>query len=276
MRSPRVTTLTLESIEGHHNWSIGRGQAENTAKAYRSDLREFLKAVGCTSIPMEDFEDLAQVWLNQTRREMAPKTTGRRLTSLRSFSRWAGYPEYLSEYVAPVPAKGQPHPLPEGIPGVLRLIDLAKNAEQKALVALCGLAGLRIGEALNSCTQHFDLHDMMLTIRGKGDKSRVVPVSTACWGAISTAFVDASLRADTHLIRYQDRSARKAITTLGIKAGMSRTISSHDLRATFATAAFDHTKDQRVVQELLGHSSGSTTEIYIGVTRAKMKTAVEF
>lgn len=276
MRSRKVTTLTLESIDKHHSWSIGKGQSENTARAYRSDLKEFLKAVAVDSIPMEDFEDLAQVWLNSTRREVAPKTTGRRLTSLRSFSRWAGWPEYLSEYVAPVPAKAVPHPIPEGIPGVLRMIDVAKNAELKALVALCGLSGLRIHEALSTGTKSIDLHDMTLNVRGKGDRSRVVPVSSKCWGAISTAFVEASMRDNPILVRYQDRSARKAITSIGRQAGLARAISSHDLRATFATEVFNQTKDQRLVQELLGHANGSTTEVYIGVTRIAMKNAVEF
>lgn len=275
MRSRLETTLTLESIDKYRNWCLGRGQAENTVKAYTSDLRSFLAATGGL-VEMEEYEDLAMSWLNLTRSETAPKTTGRRLTSLRSFAKWAGHPGLLDEYVAPTPSKGQPHPLREGIEGVTRMIEVARTHEQKALVALCGLVGLRVTEARMTSVKHFDLHDMMLTVRGKGDKTRVVPVGKLAWSSISSAMVDGLSRPGERLISYQDRSARKCITTLGVKAGISRPVASHDLRATFATEVYNRTNDQRLVQELLGHANGSTTEIYIAVAKGKMKDAVEF
>lgn len=156
------------------------------------------------------------------------------------------------------------------------MLERTRNAEQRALVGLCGYAGLRVSEALATTTEWFDLKTMLITVRGKGDKERIVPLSNKAWSAVSTAMVDALGRSDKRLIRYQDRSARKCITTLGEKAGLSRSISSHDLRATFATEVYNKTKDQRVVQELLGHANGSTTEVYIGVTHNAMKLAVEF
>lgn len=276
MRSQQVTTLTQESIDRFHNWSLGRGQSENTARGYRSDLQVFLTATGELSVTMEEYEDLAMSWLNMTRMKVAPKTTGRRLTALRSYAKWAGYPGLLSDYVAPVPAKGQPHPIPEGIAGIERMIEQTRNAEQEALLGLCGYAGLRMHEALACSASWFDLHDMTLTVRGKGDKTRIVPVSKRCWSAVSTAYVEAEIRGDHKLVRYQDRSARKAVTTLGRKAGLTRSVASHDLRATFATHVYDLTKDQRLVQELLGHASGTTTEVYIGVAMQHMRQAVEF
>lgn len=206
---------------------------------------------------------------------MAPKTTGRRLTALRSYAKWAGYPGLLSDYIAPVPSKSQAHPIPEGIPGIERMVEVSRNAEQRALLGLCGYAGLRIHEALACEVRWFDLSDMTLTVRGKGDKERIVPISTRAWSAVSSAYVTA-VCTKGKLINYQDRSARKTITALGAKAGLSRSVSSHDLRATFATHVYDLTKDQRLVQELLGHANGTTTEIYIGVMHSKMKQAVEF
>lgn len=280
MRSQTVTMLTPESIDKHHNWCIARGQSENTARAYRSDLREFLKYLSsdptlATGLPMESFEDMAMYWLNQTRRQVAPKTTGRRLTSLRNFSKWAGYPGLLADYVAPVPARGQPHPIPELLDGLERMLNVAHSAEQKAIVGLCGFMGMRIGEALSARPEHFDLNEMRVTIRGKGDRSRVVPVSQRGWSAISTAFVDATLSGN-NLVNYQDRSARKAVTSMGARAGLSRAIASHDLRATFATIVYNKTRDQRVVQELLGHASGTQTELYIGISVREMAQGVEF
>jgi site-specific recombinase XerD len=275
MRLKEVTTLTPESIERFRNWSIARGQSENTARAYSSDLREFLRATGETTISLDEYEELAMSWLNLTRKDVSPKTTGRRLTSLRAFAKWSGLAGCLGDYRAPTPGKGVPHPIPERMEGIERLLMVAANAEQRALVGLCGYAGLRVGEALACRVTWLDMHEMILRVRGKGDKERFVPVSDRAWSAISTAYVDAAM-GDGTLIHYQDRSARKCITSLGRKAGLARPIASHDLRATFATVLGERGVHQRVVQELLGHANGSTTEIYMGVTHKSMREAVQF
>lgn len=271
-----VTTLSLDSIEAFRQRCIAYGQSMNTAKAYSSDLREFLKGTGLDSIPAQQYETLALTWLNTTRSECAPKTTSRRLTSLRAYAKWANLPNALSDYKAPSPARPIPHPIPERMPGIERMLEKALNAEQRALVGLCGFAGLRISEARAAKVSWFDTRDMMIRVRGKGDKERYVPMSNRCWDAISSAYIEAAIVGPkTKLISYGDRSARKAITSLGRKAGLSRPIASHDLRATLATHLSEQGVQQKVVQEILGHASGATTEIYIGVAVSSMRSAVE-
>lgn len=274
MLSTPVTTLSQESIERFRNWCSARGRSFNTTKGYCSDLNQFLKAIGEDSIPMEEFEELAMSWLNLTRYQMEPKTTGRRLTSLRAFGKWAGLTNPLSDYIAPTPGRAIPHPLPEGPDGMRKMIRKAKNNQQAALVGLCGFVGTRIGEALAIKPDNFDLHEMTLTVRGKGDRTRTVPVSDEAWGAVSSAYVLALTQGEP-LIQYKDRFARKIITNLGVRAGLSRPVSSHDLRATFATAALNKTGNLRVVQELLGHASSATTEVYTGVMMHQMREAVQ-
>lgn len=277
MHGTTVTTLTAEAIEQYRNWCIARGRSANTVKAYCSDLREFLKAAGEDGqITKEEYEELAMSWLNLTRNVVSPKTTARRLTSLRSFGKRLGIVSPLEEYIAPQPGRTVPHPIPEGPSGVDRMIAKAKNYEQEALVSLIGFVGCRVGEALSLTVDHFDTSEMMLTIRGKGDKTRIVPVSQHAWTHIQSAWVLALNKSDRRIISYKDRFARQIITNLGVRAGLQRPVSSHDLRATFATAAYDKTRDIRLVQELLGHASSQTTEIYTGVTEAALKEAVEF
>lgn len=227
-------------------------------------------------IPQTDFEEMAQNWLTAHRRKVAPKTTGRRLTSLRSFAKWAGWGDVLDDYSAPSAAKSNPHPLPEGIEGVYRLIETTNNDKQKALIALCGLCGCRIGEALSVRPSDFDLEGAVtLTIRGKGDKTRIVPVSAKAWDILQTQVVRAFVNGNAPVVGLNDRFARRVITELGAKARLKRKIASHDLRATFATAVHDNTLDIRLVQELLGHSSVDTTQIYTMVKQGKMREAVE-
>lgn len=269
------TTLTLASIEHFRNWSIGKGQSENTAKAYSTDLRMFLSWTELTSLSMEMFEATAARWLNSTRKLASPKTTSRRLTSLRSFARWAGSPSLLQDYSPPKPGKAVPHPIREGIEGIDAMLRNARNYEQRAMVALCGLAGMRLGEVLACRTVWLDTHSMQMTVRGKGDKERIIPISSRCWSLIAEAYA-AAMCGDGYLVHYEDRSARKAITALGRKAELSRPISSHDLRATFATHLLDTGTNLRVVQDLLGHANVTTTEVYTGVTMSAMAEAVEF
>lgn len=275
MRSTTETTLTVESIDKYRNWCIARGQSSNTAKAYSTDLRMLLEFHSLTAIPADEFEMRVVMWLNATRGNAAPKTTGRRLTSMRAFARWAKWPTELSEYRAPTPGKTLPHPLPERLGGLLRLQAVAKNPEQEALVGAMGYIGLRVQEALDFHTSWLDPHEMVLRVRGKGDKERYVPVSARAWSAISTAYVKA-MQGDGFLIHYQDRSARKCITSMGARAGLARAISSHDLRATYATILSEQGTPIRVIQELLGHANVNTTEIYTGVGFDAMKQAVEF
>jgi site-specific recombinase XerD len=122
--------------------------------------------------------------------------------------------------------------------------------------------------------EDFDLDNMTLHVRGKGDKGRVVPVSNRAWGVLAMPVARAMMN-QCEVVGLKDRFARRVITELGVRAKLERHTSSHDLRATFATAVYDHTLDQRVVQELLGHSSGTTTEIYIGRSNDQMRKAVE-
>lgn len=244
-------------------------------KAYTTDLKVLLKELEVASIDQHEFEEVGMNWLTANRNRVAAKTTGRRLTSMRQFAKWAGWGEMFSDYTAPTPLKGQPHPLPEGVDGVKRMILHANNDRHAALVALCGLCGLRIAEALAVKPSDFDLHDMTLTVRGKGDKERVVPVSTYAWSVLQIPVTRAFCDGDCEVVGLKDRFARALITRLGIRAGLKRHVASHDLRATFATAVYDKTQDQRLVQVLLGHASGTTTEIYIGRSDAQMKNGVE-
>lgn len=240
-------------------------------KAYKADLLGFLEWAEYAD--RSDFEKVASTYLNTHRRIWKPKTTGRKLTTLRAYAKWLGMPDALVDYTAPTPARPTPHPIPDGIEGVCRMADVAENARQRALVAFCGLQGLRVAEALATEVSWLDTANMTLTVWGKGDRSRTIPLTQKAWERIAPAMAEAVLAGRTIIVNYSDRAARDALTRLGRKAGLSRSISSHDLRATFATAAYNKTKDLRAVQELLGHGSAKTTELYTGVSMENMRAA---
>jgi integrase/recombinase XerD len=274
MRTNPETTPSSESIESFLLSLTARGRSEATIKAYGSDLRLFVEWAG----PMPDtqnFEAVAAQWLNTFRPHWSPKTTNRRLTTLRAYARWARMetPD-LDDYRPPVPGRAVPHPLPEGIPGVLRIIEACRNDRQRAMVALCGLAGLRLHEALGVQPTSVNVQEMELTVRGKGDKTRVLDIGHPLWVWLSPALANCVLERRVYVVDYKDRFARTAITQAAERAGLSRPVSSHDLRATFLTALYDKTLDLRLVQEYAGHASNVTTEVYTGVSRAKTRDAI--
>lgn len=277
MLGKRETILTLESIEQYQQWCTARGRSLNTVKAYRSDLKAFLQAAGENNqISREEYEELAMSWLNLTRQQVSPKTTARRLTSLKSFAKWAKMGAVLEDYIAPTPARSMPHPLPELEEGLDRMISVAKNPQQVALVTLGGFVGCRISESLAVDLHNLDLASRTLLIRGKGDKERVVPLSDKAVELLQDSIIEAVVKPDHKLVSYQDRFARQVIKNLGIRAGLQREVASHDLRATYATIILSRTNNIRLVQELLGHASVATTEVYTGISMNQMREAVNF
>lgn len=276
MHSTEVTEVTLEVIDRFRSWLIVRGKSPLTVKAYTTDMQQFLLATQTEldqPIQQHEFAEMAAGWLTMYRRQVKPGTTARRKTSLRSFATWAGWGEILSEYDTPSAGTAIPHPLPEGMEGVRRLAAMASNERQRNLVVLCGMVGCRISEAREVRASHFS--GRTLTIRGKGEKERRVPVSSEAWGFLAGSIVESFANGDELLVNLKDRHARKVITDLGRRCKLQRPISSHDLRATFATAVYDKTQDVRLVQTLLGHSNSKTTEIYLGVNFGRMQEAVE-
>lgn len=273
MRTTQVTTLSHDSIEQFRTWLSDRGRSAHTVKSYASDLQQFLLAAGTSSISLSDLEEQGSKWLTANRRTMSAKTTGRRLTSLRAFARWAGQGSMFLDYTAPTPLKSMPHPIPEGMPGVYKMIDKAENTPLKVVVALCGLAGLRISEALELPPENIDFTGKGIIVHGKGDKERWVPMSAH----LASILLEPTIRAmgQPTLLVMGDRLARRSITRLGKRAGMKQPVASHQLRATFATHLHANGTNLRTVQEILGHASVTTTEVYTGVNKTQMHDAVK-
>ncbi len=271
----RVTTLSPATIGNFRSSLIAKGRSDQTVKAYTTDLFLLLEATD-GSIPMEDFQTTGMYWLTTFKTTLAAKTTIRRMTSLKAFARWAKWPtDELEDYSLPTPLRGQPHPIPEGMDGVRRMIRAAENDRYKCLIAGGGFLGLRVAETLNLRPSSFDLKRMCVVVRGKGDKDREVPISTECWEVVESEVYRAFATGDDRLIvDLKDRFARSTITRLGEKAKLMRRVSSHDLRATFATELYNRTQDQRLVQLLLGHASMDQTSLYIGITESTLHQGV--
>ena len=153
------------------------------------------------------------------------------------------------------------------------MLECSRKVEHTALVALCGLLGLRVGEALKVRPSHFDHRHNTLRVYGKGDKQRSVPVSDSVWQYLMPAIMAAA--GDALLVPLHDRTARRAWSSIAKRAGLAHS-ATHDGRMTVGTMAYHNSGgDIRAVQELLGHSSSQTTENYTQVDFDKMRKAAD-
>lgn len=257
---------------------VERGRSAATARLYSDQIRRLHKWTATPQADMGANADIIARWINQGREAGdGAATTRQKLAAARAYLRWLGEDlGPLGDYKAPPLPAPAPHPLPGGMADVERMLDRAAAEYTRpwlrTVVALGGYAGLRISESRSVTWQNYDTNRRELTVRGKGDKTRVVPVSTKLRKILADAprpSIDGTIA-----LAPTDSVVRKAITRLAYDIGLDD-VSSHDLRATWATELYKATKDVMLVSRLLGHSSIATTQSYLGFDPQAAALAVD-
>jgi integrase/recombinase XerD len=275
-----------------------RGLAPATIRAYRGDLADFADARG-TARDWADGPDAALRYLAaRTRRGrrldpgLAPTSLRRRAAAIKGFYRFAFGEGLIGiDVAAHLDLPRMPRLLPETLTQaeVERLLAAPASDAQldRALLELLYAAGLRISEALNLDLEDVSLDGAFVRVIGKGDRERLVPVGEVALDAIRAwlAGARAALVAAHHvepvrggpllLGRSGRRLARQQAWALvkraAAAAGLSGRVSPHTLRHSFATHLLEGGADLRIVQELLGHASISTTQLYTHVTGERIR-----
>ena len=271
-----VTILSQESIDAFRKSLSVKGRSGHTIRAYVADVNGLATWYQNSGRTYKTFEEVAAAFLNQTRQSQAPKTVNRKLATFRTYAKFHGDHTALDDYSKPRIAEQHPHPLNEGADGVDRMLEKCKSDEERAIVVLCGMVALRISEARNVLPSHVDLStgSPILKVRGKGDKTREIPVGTKAWATLQPIYLRLVLT-NTKFILLSDSAARRTWTRLGARAELGRRTSSHDGRATKATHLLNSGANVRVVQTILGHASLNTTQIYLGTSMRDMTKAME-
>lgn len=214
--------------------------------------------------------------MSKNLRTKSAATSRRRAASLKAYGEWCGE-VVLKDYKLPVTREANPHPLPNLKKDLDAMMLMCRDNNQRALIALLGLEGMRLHEALELRLDRILIQDMIIEIWGKGNKERTIPITNLAWGYLAPRIIEQRLAGKQTLIEYSDRGARSFITELGVKANISRPVASHDLRATFATLAYAASGNNiRLVQAWLGHKDINTTQIYVGVKMDDMRQGGEF
>jgi integrase/recombinase XerC len=278
-----------------------RGCSPHTTKAYAEDLSAFLSFVDARG-EMPRFPNrldrlvIRGFLADQTEKGTGKRTLSRRLSGLRSFFKFL----IKRKLIENSPLDGIHNPkTPKALPKCLSESDVKKLVEvvsgahwmdmrDRAILELLYGAGVRVSELVGSNLEDFDAERGLLLVRGKGKKERMLPVGNTAtaalrgWimrrpevlrgrnttentGPLSAVFVN---RFGTRL---DVRSVRRVISKRQEQAGLPPGITPHTLRHSYATHLLDRGADLRSVQELLGHSSLSTTQIYTHLTPSRLK-----
>jgi integrase/recombinase XerD len=283
--------------------AVERGLAANTLASYRRDLSrylDFLAARGRTDLADVGPPDVVAFLVDlreggEEHPPLGPGSAARAVVAVRGFHRFARREGLAAaDPAAQVKPPTPPRRLPKAISveDVERLLRAAGPADtplslrDRALLELLYGTGARISEAVGLDVDELDLDGGTVKLSGKGGKERVVPVGSYARAAVSAYLVRGrpvlaaagTARRGTPALflnarggRLSRQSAWTVLRTCAEKAGLHVDVSPHVLRHSFATHLLDGGADVRVVQELLGHASVATTQIYTLVTVDRLR-----
>ncbi len=281
-----------------------RGAAANTLEAYRRDLEQFdAFAAGRASSPeaaaAADIRDYLAVI---DRQGLAPRSVARRLSALRQFYRFLlseGWRQDDPTAAIDSPRQGRALPKTLSESEVDRLLEQARRtpgppgARLSALLELLYATGLRVSELVTLTRAAANRDSRFLTVRGKGGKERMIPLSAPAREALlryreerrhflkptagggeppDSKWLFASRGRSGHLTRHRVAQLLKALAAdVGIDPGK---VSPHVLRHAFASHLLGRGADLRSLQQMLGHADISTTQIYTHVLEERLKSLV--
>jgi integrase/recombinase XerC len=256
---------------------VEKGVSFHTIRAYRKDLEEFFN-YSQTEPDKIDIMDVRGFIAGQIKNGLNKTTVSRRLSSIRSFFKFL----YREGYIKSNPAKLVSNPkIPQLLPRFLSVDDVFSLVEKpegtgfipardKAILELLYSSGLRVSELAGLNIDDINIKECLIKIKGKGKKERIVPVGSKAIDAIKSYLIERILRKSKNKAlflnrlgsRLTDRGVRRIVVKYARALSIDGQIGPHTIRHSFASHLLQGGADLRVIQELLGHSSLSTTQKY--------------
>lgn len=256
-----------------------RNYSQHTVRAYKKDIKEFLNFLKKTNIKLFNVKaNNLNSYLGTLYSKNSKSTVSRKLTTLRSFFSFINRQGSMKQN----PAKLVPYPKKEkNLPSFLtvdEVFNLVNSPEKnevlclrdKAILELLYSSGIRVSELSEIILNDVDLSNQLLKVCGKGNKERIVPFGEKATEAIKQYLeLRMDLKPKVNYIflnsrgtRLTPRSISRIVKKYALLSGIAKDISPHVLRHTFATHLLGGGADLRAIQELLGHTSLSTTQRY--------------
>jgi integrase/recombinase XerC/integrase/recombinase XerD len=269
------------------------GAATRTRSAYSVDTLQFARfadgrGLGPTDVSVRD---IRRYIATLSEAELAPTTTARKLAAIRALFRGLrehGQIPHSPADLISTPRKGSYLPRVLGAPEMARLLDSIPadgplHLRDRAMFELTYACGLRAEEIVTLDLGDVDDDREQLRVQGKGSKTRFVPIGEVALAAVNAYLERArpALSHDAVEALFLSRSGRRLGTSdvrrrlraWSTRAAVAGSVTPHALRHSFATHLLDGGADLRAIQELLGHSSISTTQVYTRVESARLASA---
>ena len=279
--SMQVLSQYLEYLE------VEKGLSVNTLDAYRRDLSAFLEF--CATLGAEEITQIKRNYLNSYILDLREKkycatSVMRKIASLRGFFKWLCANEICTQN--PTLTLEQPR-IPRKLPKVMTISEIENilrenlTKVERLIVELLYGCGFRVSELVNLKTNSIDLNANYLKCSGKGSKERLVPLGSKAKEALKDYFGQRDFlvkkyNLDTKNLLIADSGRflnRQDVYNFIHEQGkrIHKNISPHTLRHSYATHLLENGADLRIVQELLGHSDVSTTQLYTHISKKRLK-----
>ncbi len=279
-----INENTSQSISDYLTYlEIEKGLSKNTILAYQNDLVDFfdfLKEKELDKIKRRDFSSFTKYLV---RKELNPSSITRKIASIKGFFRFLCFRQDIKTN----PAISITSPkLPKKLPKVLTISEIEKilhddlTITELAIVELLYSAGIRVSELINLKTKNLDIKQQIIRVFGKGSKERIVPINKKCIVILKKYLKKreiTALKFDSEDFLFLNEKGKKItrqyVYNIIKKQGrkIHKSISPHTLRHTYATHLLENGADLRVVQELLGHASIVTTQLYTHVSKKTLR-----
>ena len=274
--------------------TVELGLSANTRQAYERDLRLFCKTLGfknSDALVNVSREQITGYMTQLKEKGLAAATIARKLAAIKAFYRFMTAEGYMDTNPAEVVEAGTkgiklPRVLSEN--EVVRLLNqpditTSEGFRDRTMLEVLYATGMRVSELINLTLERVDLNMKYIIAFGKGSKERIVPL-----GSVAAEFLQQYLEKVRPKLTHADRNTNivflafggheltrqrfwQIIRAYGRKANINKALTPHILRHSFATHLLDNGADLRSVQELLGHSDISTTQIYTHLTNKRLR-----
>lgn len=274
--------------------TVELGLSANTRQAYERDLRLFCKTLGfknSDALVNVNREQITGYMTQLKEKGLAAATIARKLAAIKAFYRFMtaeGYMDANPAEVVEAGTKGIKLPRVLSEDEVVRLLNqpditTAEGFRDRTMLEVLYATGMRVSELINLTLERVDLNMKYIIAFGKGSKERIVPL-----GSVAAEFLQQYLEKVRPKLTHEERNTNivflafggheltrqrfwQIIRAYGRKANINKALTPHILRHSFATHLLDNGADLRSVQELLGHSDISTTQIYTHLTNKRLR-----
>ena len=274
---------------------LERNLSQNTIEAYRNDLRWLLAYVNYHGLKVETvkLEDLDNFSASLHDQRITPRSQARILSGVRSFFKFLLLDGFID--ADPTQLLVSPH-VRNALPDVLstaevdRLeasIDLSKweGQRNRAIIEVLFSCGLRVSELVNLKLSNLYVEEKFVRVTGKGDIERLVPISSRALDELNAWFADRNMMrikpGEEDYVFLNRRGAHLTRTMIlimikrqAVAAGITKTISPHTLRHSFATALLEGGADLIAIQAMMGHEDIATTEIYTHIDTSSLREEI--